>query len=61
MKKSSIANRTPIFLSRSAIWHPASKQTINMDAVSADNYKNMYGSRPLSAKILIKVSNRKHR
>lgn len=61
MKKSSIANRTPIFLSRSAIWHPASKQTINMDAVSADNYKNMHGSRPLSAKILIRISNRKHR
>lgn len=58
MKKSSFANRTPIFLSRSAIWHPASKQTINMDAVSADNCKNMYGSRLLSAKILIKISNR---
>lgn len=58
MKKSSFANRTPIFLSRSAIWHPSSLKTINMDAVSQDNVKNMYGSRPLSAKVLITVTNR---
>lgn len=58
MKKSSFANRTPIFLSRSAIWHPATQQTVNMDAISSDNCKNMYGSRPLSAKVLITITNR---
>ena len=58
MKKSSFANRTPIFLSRSAIWHPASPQTINLDAISQDNVKNMHGSRPLSAKIRLTITNR---
>ncbi|PLX88886.1 MAG: hypothetical protein C0618_03070 [Desulfuromonas sp.] len=58
MKKSSFANRTPIFLSRSAIWHPASPQTVNLDAVSMENRKNVHGSRPLSAKVLITISNR---
>ena len=61
MKKSSIINRTPIFLSRSAIWHPAAQQTMNMDAISSDNCKNMHGSRPLTAKVLITISNRKRR
>lgn len=61
MKKSSFANRTPIFLSRSAIWHPASRQTVNMDAVSSDNGKNIHGSRPLTAKVLITISNRRIR
>lgn len=61
MKKSSYANRTPIFLSRSAIWHPASQQTVNMDAVSSDNCKNMHGSRLRSAKVLITITNRSNR
>lgn len=59
MKKSSFANRTPIFLSRSAIWHPASPKNVNLDAVSIDNYKNRYGSRPQSAKVSITITNRK--
>lgn len=61
MKKSSFANRTPIFLSRSAIWHPAAQQTLNLDAIPTDNSKNMYGSRPLSAKVLITITNRSNR
>ncbi|PLX87749.1 MAG: hypothetical protein C0619_14185 [Desulfuromonas sp.] len=61
MKKSSFANRTPIFLSRSAIWHPASQLSVNMDAISADNVKNLHGSRPLSTKVLITITNRRSR
>ena len=61
MKKSSYANRTPIFLSRSAIWHPASQHTVNIDAASSDNSKNRHGSRLRSAKVLITITNRSNR
>lgn len=59
MKKFSFANRTPIFLSRSAIWHPASKTSVNLEAISAENLNNQRGSHLFSTKVAITITNRR--